>query len=271
MEYRFRRLAALSAGLTYVLVLLGVYTAASGAGLTCAARWPLCDGAVFGLFPADWPSFIEWFHRLVAMITGIAILGTALAAFRGRRRRRVRGALAVATVLLPAQIGLGALTVTRYEWAILTAHFLTALTIFTGVALAALWTADGDATVRRLGRAAAGATLALPALVALTPRLLVVYDETVQVAYYAVGLAAYTALLAATVWAGRLDLSRIRLTTAAAAALLFALLVTGRQVFGDVGQFATLAGAVVAFLLAGTATWLTGAPPAAARGIPGDD
>lgn len=273
MAHRLRRLAALSAGLTYVLILLGVYTAAAGAGLTCGARWPLCDGAVFGLFPADWPSFVEWFHRLVAMITGFVVLGTTLAAFRGEGDRRVRGALAVATLLLPAQIVLGGLTVTRYEWAILTAHFVTALTIFTGVVLAALWTIDAGVSRERVRGATAGAALAGPALVALTPRLLFVYDAPVQVAYYAVGLAAYAALLAATAWAGRLDRRRVQFTAAAGAAVLFALLVTGRQVFGDAGQAATLAAEVLAAALAAVAAWFTRREDGgdAGRGIPGDD
>jgi len=273
MAHRLRRLAALSAGLTYVLILLGVYTAAAGAGLTCDARWPLCDGAVFGLFPADWPSFVEWFHRLVAMTTGVVVLGTTVAAFRGESDRRVRGALAVATLLLPAQIVLGGLTVTRYEWAILTAHFVTALTIFTGVLLAALWTTDVGATRERVREATAGAALAGPALVAFTPRLLFVYDAPVQVAYYAVGLAAYAALLAATTWTESLGRRRVRLPTAAGAAVLFALLVTGRQVFGDAGQAAALTGGVLAAALAALAAWLTrrGDGGDTGRGVPGDD
>jgi len=117
MRTRFRHLAAVTTVLTFALILLGVYTGAIGAGLACAGRWPLCDG-VFGLFPANWPSFVEWFHRLVAMITGFAILGTAYLAWRHGLDRRIRYAAAVALALLPLQVLLGANTIFNFgPWA----------------------------------------------------------------------------------------------------------------------------------------------------------
>jgi cytochrome c oxidase assembly protein subunit 15 len=137
---RFRGLAVATAITTFLLILIGLYTATAGFGLTCETRWPVCDGAVFGLFPADWGSFVEWFHRLVAMVTGFMILGLTAAAWRGRRSRRVRYASATATVVLPTQIVLGALTVTEYELLILAAHFSTALLIFLPVTAVAAWT-----------------------------------------------------------------------------------------------------------------------------------
>ncbi|MFC7156643.1 COX15/CtaA family protein [Halomarina halobia] len=272
MDHRFRTLVGASAGLTFLLVLLGVYTAAAGAGLTCNARWPLCDGAVFGLFPANWASFVEWFHRLVAMATGFVILGTTVSAWRSGVEGRVRYALALATLLLPSQIGLGALTVTQYELLILTAHFVTAMAILTGVVLAALWTFDGGRD--RARRAATVAVVSLPALVALTPRLFVVYDETAQVAYYAVGMLAYAALLAVAVWADDATPATARAATTVAAAVLFCLLVVGRQVFGDAGQVLVLGGALLAFVLAVVALRLiprAGPTDARSGGLPGGD
>ncbi len=47
---------------------------------TCAGRWP--SATFLGLFPANWGSFLEWFHRLVAMLTGFLILGTTVQACR---------------------------------------------------------------------------------------------------------------------------------------------------------------------------------------------
>ncbi|WP_254536241.1 COX15/CtaA family protein [Halomarina litorea] len=273
-RFRFRTLAALSAALTFVLILLGVYTAAAGAGLTCEARWPLCDGAVFGLFPANWGSFIEWFHRLVAMVTGFVILGTTVAAFRRGRSRRVKGALAAATVILPAQIVLGALTVTEYEWLILTAHFVTATTIFTGVVLAALWSVDSAVDADRVRQATTVAVLVLPVVLAFTPRLFVIYSAGVQVGYYAAALTAYAALVAATVWARRVPgLGRIRPATLGGASLLFGLLVVGRQVYGETGQLLTVAATLLAFALAGAAAWVTRRRSARdrPRGVPGGD
>jgi cytochrome c oxidase assembly protein subunit 15 len=262
MQRRLRALVGGVAVLTGTLMLLGVYTAAAGAGLTCQARWPLCDGAVFGLFPADWASFIEWFHRLVAMVTGFLVLGTTALVRRRGADRRVFGALAVATLLLPAQILLGALTVTRYELLILTAHYVTASTIFVAVAAAAAWafeTNDLDAIRRTLGAAA----LALPAFAALSPRVFVTFDPTVQAVYYGLGLAVLGGLVAVAVWThdasrARRDrdpaLRRARTVTGGAAALLFALLVVGRQAYAlDV---LSLVGAATVFALVVLAGYL---------------
>ncbi|WP_121822591.1 COX15/CtaA family protein [Halostella salina] len=150
-DERFRGLAVATAITTLLLILIGLYTAVAGFGLTCETRWPLCDGAVFGLFPANWGSFVEWFHRLVAMVTGFMILGLTGLAWRGGRQRRVRYATALATLVLPSQIVLGALTVTEYELLILAAHFTTALLIFLPLIAVAAWAVDGgsaDATGR---------------------------------------------------------------------------------------------------------------------------
>lgn len=260
MDRRLRLIVSTTMGLTFALLVLGVYTAASGAGLACSARWPLCNGAVFGLFPANWPSFVEWFHRLVAAITGGFILASTATAWRLDGSRRVRVALTVAAVVLPTQIVLGGLTVARYEWLILAAHFVTALVIFTGVALATFWgvsgrTGSAGAGGHRTGArwAAAVAVAALVPVALLTPRVLFVFDATVQVAYYAAGLAAYGALLAVAVWTD----GRPRVLAGSAAAVLFALLVLGRQTYGELLQVAGLVGTAVAFLLAvGVAWWL---------------
>jgi cytochrome c oxidase assembly protein subunit 15 len=245
MEFRFRQLAVGTAALTGILLLLGVYTAAVGAGLTCGQRWPLCDGFL-GLFPANWPSFVEWFHRLVAMVTGVVVLGTTVAAWRCGRSRRVRYALAGALLVLPSQIVLGALTVTRYEWAILLAHFATATVIFSLLVLAAAWSFDDGPGPTATGarRAAAVAAGLLPVAALLSPRLLLAYTAPVQVAYYAVLLASFAALLGATVWLrGR----RPRVLTAVGAALVGLLLVVGRLSYGETGVYATVVALTAAF------------------------
>jgi cytochrome c oxidase assembly protein subunit 15 len=261
---RFRRLAAGTAALTGLLMLLGVYTAAAGAGLTCAQRWPLCDGAVFGLFPADWPSFVEWFHRLVAMVTGVAVLWTTVRAWRSGHPRRVRLALAGALAVLPSQIALGALTVTTYEWLILLAHFSTATLILALLSLAAAWTygaTDPPARSRERSRRATYLAAGLfPGVLALSPRLFVLYTPTVQVAYYALGIGALGALLAATVWAS--DPVR-RVATGSATAIVAALLVIGRQNYGDTVQIASLSTTLLAFLLAAFAAYRARAAPPA--------
>lgn len=132
----FRRLTAVTTALTFVLILLGVYTAAMGAGLSCSAQWPLCDG---GLLPQTLPSLIEWTHRLVAMITGFFILGTAAWAWRAGLDARIRYATAGAVVVLPVQILLGRETVVTYTPLVQMGHHAAALIIFGALVAATVW------------------------------------------------------------------------------------------------------------------------------------
>jgi cytochrome c oxidase assembly protein subunit 15 len=138
MGLRFRDLAATTTGLTFALILLGVYTGAVGAGLSCAGRWPLCDGWM-GLFPATWPSFVEWFHRLVAMVTGFLILGTAVKAWRHDHSRRIRHASTLALGLLPVQILLGGNTVLNFGAEATLMHHAAAQLIFGALVATTLW------------------------------------------------------------------------------------------------------------------------------------
>ena len=276
MNTRLRQLVGVSAALTGVLMVLGVYTAATGAGLTCAGQWPLCDGFL-GLFPANWSSFIEWFHRLVAMVAGFTILGTTVLAWRGGADRRVRLSLAAATILLPSQIALGALTVTTYQWAVLLAHFGTASTIFTGVALAAAWTYGTDrADAGRVRTALTAAGALLPVLFVLAPHTFVSFGPTIQAAYYLAGLTAYAALLIAAVWSAPAGVGsdrRVRYLAGAAAAVVVSLLVAGRLVYGGTLQYVSVGGAVTALGLVVSARYLLRDADSGfdARGVPTDD
>jgi cytochrome c oxidase assembly protein subunit 15 len=135
MKLSFRHLAAVTTALAFALILLGVYTGAIGAGLACGAAWPFCDGWL-GLFPANWPSFIEWFHRLVAMVTGLLILGTAVVAWRSGRSRLIRYTTTLAVVVLPVQVLLGANTIFNYGAAAQVLHHTAAQIIFGSLAVA---------------------------------------------------------------------------------------------------------------------------------------
>lgn len=196
--FTFPRLMSVAAGLTFSLILIGIYTAVAGAGLTCEGRWPLCDGWL-GLFPANWPSFIEWFHRLIAMPTGFLLLGLTVAAWRGDQPRRVRYALTAAVAILPTQIVLGGLTVTQYEIAILTAHFVTAVLIFTCVVAATAWSlAD---RFDRPDRTAAVAVAGLvPVFAVVTPFVVSLGSIRLHMLYYGIGLVAFSALIALGIW-----------------------------------------------------------------------
>ncbi|WP_435359408.1 COX15/CtaA family protein [Haloarchaeobius sp. DFWS5] len=134
-----RVLAAITTGLTFLLILLGVYTAATGTGLTCQGRWPLCGGPLFGLLPPNVASIPEWTHRLVASITGFFILGTAYGAWTAFDQRRIHAAVALSIVTLPVQIFLGRETVVTYTALVQTIHHGAALVIFGGLLVATAW------------------------------------------------------------------------------------------------------------------------------------
>lgn len=150
----FRQLAGGTLVATYVLMLLGAYTSAIGAGLSCP-DWPTCYGTVIPFLHPEiiadspysaWQIFAEWAHRGLAMIVGIFILGTAVAAWRTQRDRPIvvwsaTGAL----VLLPIQVALGRFTVTRLlQPVVVTAHFGTAVLILVGLTTTTLaaWVYD---------------------------------------------------------------------------------------------------------------------------------
>jgi len=146
---RTRNLTAGTTALTFVLLLVGVFTKEMGADLTCGMNWPLCDGAVFGLFPANLPSAIEWFHRLLALVVGVLVVYTAVRLWRrGGWDDRVTRALTAALVLLPVQAGLGALTVTKARLGLTSpiqgalisvTHYGTGVLLFTALVVGTLW------------------------------------------------------------------------------------------------------------------------------------
>lgn len=245
-----RRLLLVTSGLTVLTMVMGVYTAEFGAGLACEARWPLCDGAVYGLFPANIPSFVEWFHRLLAMVTGFVILGTAVVAWRRDADEIVKGGLALALVMLPIQIVLGALTVTRYEVAILTAHFGTPTLILGGVTAAAVWSHRDaiDPTIPRLRRYLSVVVLVFPVLVVFTPRLVFVYSWIAQMTYYIVGLSIAGVLLSVALLARDTPGADpiFALESLLGAIIVVVALILARLHFGDAGQLGIIGLTIVA-------------------------
>jgi cytochrome c oxidase assembly protein subunit 15 len=254
----FPRFAAFTTGLTLTLVMLGIYTAATGSGLACSAQWPLCDN---GLLPQTIPSFIEWFHRLVAMVTGWFILGTAAWSWR-RDGNEGRLAATLAVVLLPLQISIGAVTVTLngllpagYSAPTQGAHLAVALTIFSLL----VWTTLSVRNERGppLSRVRRALALAFGAVVAsaFLSRVFapIQYGPAEQAAFYGVSLVAVAALLAATRWLAASPVPHLRVATGTALALLFVGMLLGRDLvfytatvrLANAGAF-LLSGAVVA-------------------------
>lgn len=117
---------------TYLLMLLGAYTSAIGAGLSCP-DWPTCYGTwVPFLHPqvmsetpySSLQIAAEWTHRTLASLVGLGIVGTAVGAWTDDNYGPVvKWSATVAVILLPVQVFLGRLTVTAaLEPLIVTAH-----------------------------------------------------------------------------------------------------------------------------------------------------
>lgn len=156
----YYHIAGLTLGVTYIVMLLGAYTSAIGAGLACP-DWPTCYGtwvpflheriieqSAYSLRQI----FAEWVHRTLAMIAGLLIAATALLAWRRETiPAAAKWGATIAFVLLPIQVFLGRLTVTRaLKPVIVTTHLGTAILILLGLATATLldWYVAQSATQR---------------------------------------------------------------------------------------------------------------------------
>src|SRR4051794_41352211 len=114
---RFRRLADLTALITFLLILVGGVVRVSESGLGCGPGgsgtkgWPLCGGSVIPLV-GDENRLIEFSHRLLASVVVILIALLCWRAYRDLRSRgwALRGSL-IAGALVLVQAGLGGLTV----------------------------------------------------------------------------------------------------------------------------------------------------------------
>ncbi|WP_241430041.1 COX15/CtaA family protein [Halorubrum lipolyticum] len=242
----FRRYAAATTGMTLALFALGVYTAATGSGLACQAQWPLCSDQLIPALTVN-PDFIEWFHRVWAMVTGFLIIGVAGWAWLDGRDRRTRLAATLAVVILPLQITVGAVTVTvgglvpgGYTVSTHAAHLIVALAIFTLLGFATIW--GGGRGSPRLLRAAVGIAAVGIVASAVFSRAVpfVTYSPGAQAGFYATGLAGHLGLVATVAYAteavrtGYAGLDRstaktVRLLAAGSMAALVGTLLLGRD------------------------------------------
>jgi heme A synthase len=115
---RFRRLADLTALVTFLLILVGGVVRVSDSGLGCGPGgsgtkgWPLCGGDVIPLV-GDENTLIEFSHRVLAAIVVGMIALLCWRAYRDLREKNnwaFRGSVAAGLLVL-AQAGLGGLTV----------------------------------------------------------------------------------------------------------------------------------------------------------------
>jgi cytochrome c oxidase assembly protein subunit 15 len=129
---RVRHLVWKIALATLALMAVGSATRVMNAGLACP-DWPLCYGQLVPQQQMNLQVFLEWFHRLDAMLIGLStlwLLGVSLWS-RQYLPRWVPWAAGGALMLVGFQGLLGGLTVTQLlRFDIVTAHLGTALLFF---------------------------------------------------------------------------------------------------------------------------------------------
>jgi len=91
----FRSLLLVSAGLTFLLILVGIMMRASQTGLACP-DWPTCYGE--WMPPVGSFGFISYLHRLIALLAGLSLIASCAVAWRSYRR--------LSWVLRPLLLGL---------------------------------------------------------------------------------------------------------------------------------------------------------------------
>jgi cytochrome c oxidase assembly protein subunit 15 len=131
------RLATPTAALMLVLIVVGSIVRTTGSGLSCP-DWPLCHGRLIP--PFQFNILMEWFHRLLALLTGVGLLATSTWTFAHREvRSQLGGLAALCLVLYLSQALLGALTVWRLlDPGIVSGHLAVALLLFASLLSVAL-------------------------------------------------------------------------------------------------------------------------------------
>lgn len=252
-RFGFPHLLAATLALVASTILLGVAAKATGSGLACQANWPQCDAGPYNLFPANLPSFYEWFHRFVAMFAGFAIIGSAVAAWRSPSiDRRVTALVVGGMVLTPIQVVLGRETVTQYTMDILSLHFWTAVAIFSMFVVATVLVWSDSLRASHVTAALGLGALAVPAHVALSPlevSLISNYSPTTQLLQYGATLALLAGVIVAAM-GGRWRFDDRRLSGLLSVSAVLALVVAylGRRAV--MTYSATLDGLYVAAALA---------------------
>lgn len=144
---RYQLLTLTTVALTFLLVAVGALVRTSGSGLGCP-DWPLCHGGVIP--PFERTAIIEYSHRTLAAIVGLAIVATSAATLLTRKQDVVARRLAMAAVpLLGVQAYLGKITVEReLPPEIVTIHLSMALLLLSMLAALAVFALLGEDRIR---------------------------------------------------------------------------------------------------------------------------
>jgi heme A synthase len=135
----FPTLALITALLTVVLIVLGGVVRVTDSGLGCGDHWPLCNGTIFPSLD-NITAWIEWMHRLLALLIGLFGLASLIVASRDYRKHK-RGVL-VATIaaaaLYSVQDLLGrAVVLNELNPVLVTVHLATAMLLLGFLVVAA--------------------------------------------------------------------------------------------------------------------------------------
>jgi heme A synthase len=129
--------------LTLGLIAFGAVVRVTDSGLGCGEHWPTCNGTLFPPL-SNTVAWIEWLHRLFAVLIGLlglGMLGVALRAYR-KAERRVLSITVVAAVLFAVQSALGALVVVlKLPPTMVTLHLGTAMLLLGALLAAAVFAA----------------------------------------------------------------------------------------------------------------------------------
>ncbi|GIW05707.1 MAG: hypothetical protein KatS3mg060_0512 [Dehalococcoidia bacterium] len=103
-----RRLALGTTLALFLLIVSGSYVFGSGTSLACNG-WPFCESGIIPGRPSDW---VNYSHRLVAAVVGVAVLWTCLRVWQQRGRSPALGwAAGTTAVVFVLQIAVGAFVV----------------------------------------------------------------------------------------------------------------------------------------------------------------
>ncbi|MCS6800906.1 MAG: COX15/CtaA family protein [Chloroflexota bacterium] len=107
-EAGLRRLTLGTALAMFLLIVSGSYVFGSGTSLACSG-WPFCES---GILPSRLSDWVNYSHRLVAAVVGVAVFWTCWRVWRHRDRAPALGWTAAATVVLfLLQVAVGAFVV----------------------------------------------------------------------------------------------------------------------------------------------------------------
>ena len=111
-----RKWALISVGLVIALLFFGALVTGTNSALGCLTDWPLCRGE---LIPntTELSTYINWFHRFFALMTGLVLAYTTVVAWRSKAQQQgawIASALMLSFFVVQAAIG-GAVVLSRIQ------------------------------------------------------------------------------------------------------------------------------------------------------------